>query len=110
MDESERLRASVKGRTRQAVKLGDVLSEFVEKRVLPRQARFKSIADLWSQLLPTELRQHCEITGISYRQLQVSVDSPLYANELRWRSGQLLEEIERRCPRARIKKIKLTVC
>jgi hypothetical protein len=103
----------VKRRTRpesnKAVRLGDVLGELMEGQISPRQARFESIVDLWCQLLPVELRQHCEITDISGGRLKVLVDSPSYANELRWCSSQLLEELKQRCPRARIKEIKFTV-
>jgi hypothetical protein len=103
----------VKRRTRpgsnKAVRLGDVLGELMEGQISPRQARFESIVDLWCQLLPVELRRHCKIADISGGQLKVLVDSSSYANELRWCSSQLLEELGQRCPQARIKRIKVAV-
>jgi len=88
-------------------KLGDVLSELIEGRISPQQVRFGPVAELWSELLPAELVRHCEIADISGGQLTVRVDSPAHANELRWCSPELLEQIQRRCPRARIKAIKV---
>lgn len=90
-------------------KLGDTLSELMERRISPQQARFGQVAELWDQLLPAELGLHCKIIDISGGQLKVKVDSPVYANELRWCSSDLLEEIQLKCPRARIKEIKFVV-
>jgi predicted nucleic acid-binding Zn ribbon protein len=103
------IRRREKPNSRRAVRLGAVLSELMEERISPRQARFESIDELWCELLPVELRRHCEITDISGGQLTVLVDSPAYASELRWCSPQLLEELQQGCPGARIQKIKLTV-
>jgi predicted nucleic acid-binding Zn ribbon protein len=93
----------------EAARLGDVLSELVEGQILPRHIKFESIAELWCQLLPMELRRHCKIADISGGQLKVVADSPSYANKLRWCSSQLLEELRQRCRRGRIKRIKITV-
>jgi hypothetical protein len=114
MDEGEQLRRVVKWRTRQkpkktAARLGDVVKQFMENQVSPRQARFGTIAEVWGGLLPAELRRHCEITDISGGRLKVLVDSPSYMYELQLCSSELLEELQRQCPRARIKKIKFAV-
>ena len=113
MNGNERLANSVKWRTRakpkEAVKLGDILTKLMDKRLSPRQAKFEAITELWQQLLPANLCQHCKIVDMSNAELKVSVDSPSYANELRWCSSELLEQLQQRCPRARIKKIKFTV-
>jgi len=113
MNGNERLANSVKWRTRAkpegAVKLGDILTKLMDKRLSPRQAKFEAITELWQQLLPANLCQHCKIVDMSNAELKVSVDSPSYANELRWCSSELLSQLQQRCPRARIKKIKFTV-
>jgi predicted nucleic acid-binding Zn ribbon protein len=92
-----------------AVSLGDVLSGFMENRVSPQQIRFELIAEAWSQLLPTELCQHCRIAGISGRRLKVLADSPSYMYELQLLSSDLLKELGRQCPQARIQEIKFAV-
>ena len=112
MNGNEQLANSVKWRTRakrEAVKLGDILTKLMDEQLSPRQAKFEAITELWQQLLPPNLCQHCKIVGISGGELEVLVESPSYANELRWCSSELLEQLQQRCPRARIKKIKFTV-
>lgn len=113
MDESKQLRNIVKWRTRQkpnrATKLSDILGKLMENRLSPQQARFELVAKLWNQLLPAELRRHCKIADISGGQLKVQADSPSHMCELRLCSSELLKELQRQCPRARIKKIKIVI-
>jgi predicted nucleic acid-binding Zn ribbon protein len=92
-----------------AVSLGDVLSGLMENRVSPQQIRFGLIAEAWSQLLPAELCQHCRIAGISGSRLKVFTDSPSYMYELQLLSCELLKELARQCPQARIQEIKFAV-
>ena len=114
MDESEQLlRDAVKGRLvkkfDRTAKLGDVVHTFVTKCVSPRQARFGAVIELWSQLLPAELCAHCKIVDISGGQLKVRVDSPAYKYELQLCSSELLEELQRQCPKARLTEIKFVI-
>jgi predicted nucleic acid-binding Zn ribbon protein len=111
--EDEQLYAAVqwqrKQRRRRAVRLGDVTKELMDNRISPQQARFGPIAELWNRLLPQELRRHCKIVDISGGRLKVLVDLPAYMYEMQLCSSELLSEIQRQCPRARIKKIKFVV-
>ena len=117
MDQTEQLRNAYqsglnrrkKPRSNETTMLGDVVRQLMEGRVSPRQARFESIACSWSRLLPAELYRHCKLADISAGQLKVIVDSPSYMHELRLCSSQLLRELQRLCPRARIKKIKFAI-
>lgn len=113
VDEGEQLHKVAKWRATHQVNntasLGEVLSGFMENWVSPLQTRFGLIAEAWGQLLPTELYQHCRIVDISSSRLKVLVDSPSYMYELQLYSSELLKELARRCPRARIKEIKITV-
>ena len=113
MDEDEQLHNAVRWRTKQkpdrTERLGDVLSKLMESRVSPRQARFGPVAELWEQLLPEELSQHCKIANISGGQLKVIVDSPVYLHELRMCNSEILRELQQQCPRARIKTIKFVI-
>jgi predicted nucleic acid-binding Zn ribbon protein len=110
VDEAEQLRSVVKWRAahraNNTASLGEVLSELMENRVSPQQIRFGLIAEAWSQLLPAELYQHCRIVDISSGRLKVLADSPSYMYELQLLSCELLKELSRRHPRARIKEIK----
>lgn len=113
VDERKQLQNVVRWRSKRKlnkeVKLGDVVRQLIETKISPQQAKFGAIEETFSRLLPSELGQHCKIADISSGQLKVVVDSPSYANELRWCSSELLEELRRQCPRAQIKRIKFTV-
>ncbi len=112
-NEDEQLRCAVKWQRKpyldRAVRLGDVTRELMENRISPQQARFGPISELWSQLLPDELRKHCKIAGIAGGRLNVLVDSPAYRYEMQLCSSELLSELQQQCPRAHIKKIKFVV-
>ncbi len=63
-----------------ASRLGEAAMEFVEKRVSPPQSRFGLVSEVWRQILPAELLQHCEIVDISGGRMKVVADCPMYAN------------------------------
>ena len=114
MDEDTRLRNAVKWKRaaikpNSAVRLDQAVREFMEEQVSPRQARFSQVAEVWSQLLPAQLAGHCEIVNLSGGQLDVQVDSPSYMYELQLCSSELLKELQRQCPKARLTRIKLVV-
>jgi hypothetical protein len=90
-------------------RLGDVVAQLMDGRMAPRQRRFESIVGIWRQLLPTELADHCRIVDVSANRLKVLVDSPSYMYELRLCSSAILEELQRRCPAARVRKISFVV-
>ncbi len=96
-------------KTRNTASLGDVLSELMEGRISPQQTRFGLISEALSQMLPSELYQHCRIVDISGGRIKVAADSPSYVYELQLLSYELLKELAWRCPRARIKEIKFAV-
>ena len=113
MGAGEQLHASKerhKGRSAdKAVVLGEVLRQLMAEQVGPRQERFGEVAEVWGHLLPSELLEHCEIAGVSGGQLRVRVDSPSHMYELQLCGPELQEELQRQCPRARIKRIKFVV-
>jgi hypothetical protein len=113
MNEQEQLQQAMKWRAKRhtdgAVRLGNVTQELMENRISPQQARFGPVADVWSQLLPAELRRHCKIAGISGGQLKVAVDLPVYKYELQLCSSDLVSELQQQCPRVHIKEIKFVV-
>ena len=108
-DEVKQQRKAVMRRAEAAVSLGDVLGGFMENQVSPRRSRFGLIDEAWNQLLPAELCRHCRIDGISGGKLKVLADSPSYMYELQLLSSELLKELGRQYPQARIKEIKFAV-
>jgi len=109
MSRFEQSRSTVNGRADRVVRLDSAVQELVGGRISPQQDIFASIDKLWSQLLPSGLIQHCKIDDVSGGQLKVKVDSPLYVHELRLICSELLKELQKQCPKARIKKIKFTL-
>ncbi len=114
MDEDTRLRNAVKWKRAAikphgAVRLDQAVRQLVEEQVSPRQARFSQVADAWGRLLPAQLSCHCEIVDIAGGQLGVQVDSSSYLYELQLCSAELLDELQRQCPKVRLTKIKFAV-
>mgnify|MGYP001419265941 CR=1 FL=1 len=113
MDEIEQLQMMLGYRRRKpsygAVSLGQVAQRLLAERISPLQAKFSQVDDVWRDLLPAELQQHCEIVGISGGQLEVQVDAPSYVYELQLCKSELLDELQRQCPRVRLTRIKFTV-
>ena len=110
MEENVLLRDAGSRMTRHAdIKLGDVVTRLVEKQISPRQARFGQLADAWNQLLPAELRKHCRLADFSAGRLKVTADSSAYVYELQLCSDELLKQLQRQCPVARLTKIKVTI-
>jgi len=91
------------------VRLGDVVQQLIDNHISPTCDKFGAVAEVWSQLLPPELAQHCQVGGISAGLLRVRVDSPAYMYELQLCSHELVEQLRQQCPQARIKKIKFTL-
>ncbi|MCK4292545.1 MAG: DUF721 domain-containing protein [Planctomycetes bacterium] len=92
-----------------AVRLGEVAQRVMAEQISPRQSRFGAVAQIWSEVLPGELCRHCEVVDVSGGQLKIRVDSPSYMYELQLCSSELLEEMQRQCPQARLKMIKFLV-
>jgi len=86
-----------------------MVKERMDKWISPQQVKFESVVQLWSELLPDELRQHCRINDISAGRLKVLVDSPSYMYDLQLRSSEILAELRRCCPQVRIKSIKIAL-
>ncbi len=92
-----------------AVRLSDITTQLLETRISPQQAKFGRAIDAWRQLLPLELQRHCKIAGVSGGLLKVTADSPAYVYELQLCSTELIEQLRRQCPGARIEKIKVSL-
>jgi hypothetical protein len=113
MDNKERLLNATKWRktpkSYSPPSLGQVAQQLIDRHISPLQARFSNINNVWRGLLPAELGGHCEIIDISGGQLTVQADSPSYVYELQLCSPELLKELQRQCPKARLSKIKFVV-
>lgn len=112
MDEDTRLRKAAQWKRRKpydAIRLDQAVQQLVQEQVLPRQSRFSRVMEVWQRLLPEQLAAHCEIANITAGQLDVQVDSPSYLYELQLCSSELLDELQRQCPKVRLTKIKFSM-
>ena len=93
---------------RSSVPLSKILKELIEKKFSKRQNKFGKITEVWGEILPPQLYQHCRIASVENGVLKIKVDSPVYANELKWAASELVEQLKEKCPKARIREIKCT--
>jgi len=98
-----------KKRPDRAVKLGQIVTGIMDRRVVPQYNKTNSVALAWDSLVPAGLKQHCKLSELDSGTLKVLVDSPAYAYELQLCSKQLIEQFQKRSPAARINKIKVTI-
>ena len=92
--------------------LADALVKMMEPRHTGISQRYEAasqLSEVWAQLLPPEMVQHCRVVDLSAGQLTVEVDSPSYMYELRISSHQLVEHLRLRCPQAKLRAIKITL-
>ena len=92
-----------------SARLGDTISGLMDNQILTKQAKFESVAELWNEILPAELRRHCIIADISGGQLKVLADSSSYKYSLQLCTTEILAELQRRCPHVRIKRINIAL-
>jgi len=78
----------------------------MDSQVLNRQGYMSAVASVCSQVLPSELVEHCKIVGLFGGQLRVAVDSPAYMYQLQICSWRFLEELRSQYPRIPVEKIK----
>ncbi len=90
-------------------RIGQAVQQFLGEQVSPKQSVYAEVIDVWSEILPAELAEHCRITDITAGQITVAVDSPSYRYELNLCSAELLKELQMQCPGLRLKKIRFSV-
>jgi hypothetical protein len=93
-------------RTCEASQIGDLVSGFVE-RLSPVCSQYDSVAQALAGLLPEVLRAHCRIAGVSNGCLKVAADGSSYMYELQLCKAVLLQELQRVCPAARVRRIEV---
>ena len=91
------------------MKLGDTIREVLDERILPQQDRVSAAVEAWQRLVPVGLAQHCRVTGLTGGVLKIVVDSSSYMYELQLCRCELLNELQRKCPHSRIRKIEPAV-
>jgi len=91
-------------RGRKVTRLGLCTKAYLDKQDARLQKNC-SVVDIWRQVLPITLYEHCRLAGIAGGVLRVVAEPGPYMHELRMASGELLEHLQNRCRGAGIKKI-----
>lgn len=88
--------------------LGPELISFFKTSIQRRQTKLGKIADVWSQLVPALINEHCALEGLTRGTLTVLVDTASHLYELK---QLLLSGLERQllvgCGSAGLRKITL---
>ncbi len=108
MDDEERLLSigARRSRAKKTTRLGPSAQAYLDRR----DARLKkncSVVDIWHQVLPQELYDHCRLIGILGGTLRVEAEPGPYMHEMRMLSSELVEHLQNRCRRAGVKRIVL---
>jgi predicted nucleic acid-binding Zn ribbon protein len=66
-----------------------------------------SLLDVWTEVLPPALADHCRPESLASGTLRVEVDPGPWMHELRLMTRELLDYFQEHCPRNRVRKILL---
>lgn len=97
------------GKRRQAVRLGELVTELMERSVTPGYQKFALLQQAWAELVPAAIAEHARLVDYSGGLLTVSVDSPAYMYELQLCRAELLQALRGRCGHLKPKSIKFVV-
>ncbi|HIJ72073.1 MAG TPA: DUF721 domain-containing protein [Planctomycetes bacterium] len=64
-----------------------------------------AVVDVWEEVLPTNLYEHCRLSGISGGVLRIETEPGPYMHQMSMVRDELLEHIQNRCRASGIKKI-----
>jgi len=107
MDDRGRFLASPAGRRsgeEKATRLGLNARAYLDAEGV-RLRKNCSVVDVWGEILPTTLYEHCRLAGISGGVLRVEAEPGPYMHQMQMVSGELLEHLQNQCRRAGVKKI-----
>jgi len=101
-------RGGDEGSRREASAIGDVLAGFVE-RLGPEPVQYGTVGEVLPQVLPLGLREHCRVAAVSGGCVKLVADGSSYVYELQLCKADLLEELQRLCPAARLRRIEVSM-
>ena len=107
MDDRGRFLASPAGQRlgdKKATRLGLNARAYLDRQDV-RLRKNCSVVDVWGEILPTMLYEHCRLAGISGGILRVEAEPGPYMHQMQMVSGELLEHLQNQCRRAGVKKI-----
>ena len=91
------------------VRLSSALGKILDSRLTRQHAAGGSVAEKWAALLPPELAARSRPVGLEAGKLKIKVDSAAYLYEMRLCKSELLSQLKRECPGAKIKDINFVI-
>jgi len=89
--------------------LGAGLNKLMKKLDRDGRGTTSKMIELWDTLVGPEIARHTNVEGIRLGELQVAVDSPVWANELQAMAGQLRVRLQEQLGEGSIKGLRFTV-
>jgi hypothetical protein len=96
------------GRNTDVCRMGDLVGPFVQA-LRPLHERYDSLAQVWDDLLPDNLRDHCRLGSLADGSIKVFADESSYLCELQWCRSDLLRQLQRLCPTAKVRRIEVAM-
>ncbi len=108
-DEDRLLRASTQWQRKPKafeVRLGDQAKQFLQRhqRQLTKNA---SLVDVWDQVVPAGMKPYCRLETFHGGVLTVEATPGPYMHQLQMMQRELIAELQRRCPRVSITKLRI---
>ncbi len=100
-------RTRTTARAGSATRLGDTLDVLMGRHLNGGHERFSALTEAWERLLPPDLIDQCEIRDFADGRLRVAVVGSAHRYEMQLRAGELLAQLKKQCPRARLMRIEL---
>jgi len=91
---------------REASAIGDLLAGFVE-RLGPEPTQYGTVAEVLPEVLPLGLRERCRVAAVSGGCVKLVAEGSSYVYELQLCKADLLEELQRLCPAAHLRRIEV---
>jgi len=85
-----------------------MIGSFIE-RLQPIHTRCESVAEALESLLPPVMQDHCRLGGVSAGCVTLIVSGASYMYELQLCKADLLLELQRLCPAARLRRIQINM-
>ena len=106
--DKSRARKGKRDRMADPARLAELVDAFVG-RLAPMPKRTDSVTEALAGLLPPGLQAHCRLGGVTSGSLKLLVDGASYMYELQLCKAELLEELQRLCPGAGLRRIQIAM-
>ena len=85
-------------RPKPPARVGDLVPTVLRDLGLETSARVLRLAECWEEAVGPEIAQHCQPTALRGEQLEATVDSSVWCQQLQLRRPEILEALRRVAP------------